>query len=69
MQDIEDIDEIDMYDPLYVQAYDFLKQHFQEPFVYKIWDEKGSVIGINDGKTVHIYHYKFDNNKLEILGG
>jgi len=58
-----------MYNTLYVQAYDFLKQHFQEPFIYKVWDEKDSIIGVNDGKSIHTYTYEFDNNKLEILGG
>lgn len=65
---VDNIKEIDMYNSLYLQAYEFLKQHFQEPFVYKVWEDKEHIIGINDGKAIHIYTYKFENNKLEIIG-
>lgn len=65
---INDIDINDMYNPLYVQAYEFLKSNFNEPFVYKVWDEKGSIIGINDNGLVHYYKYSFENGKLKIEG-
>ncbi len=38
---VGDIEVEKMYNPLYVQAYEFLKSNFNEPFVYKVWDEKG----------------------------
>lgn len=66
--DVTDIKEEDMYNSLYVQAYEFLKSNFNEPFVYKVWDEKGSIIGINDNGQVHYYKYSFVNEKLEIVG-
>ena len=68
LKNIEDIEESKMYNSLYLQAYNFLKQHFQEPFTYKVWDDKKHIIGINNGKNIHIYTYKFNNNKLEIIG-
>ena len=67
LKNIEDIEESKMYNSLYLQAYNFLKQHFQEPFTYKVWDDKKHIIGINNGKNTHIYTYKFNNNKLEII--
>lgn len=67
IQNVENIEENDMYSALYLQAYNFLKQHFKEPFVYKVWEDKENIIGINDGKAIHTYKYKFDNNKLEII--
>lgn len=36
IQNVENIEENDMYSALYLQAYNFLKQHFKEPFVYKV---------------------------------
>lgn len=68
LQNIEDMEDKDMYSSLYLQAYDFLQRHFQEPFVYKIWEDKENVIGINDGKSIYNYNYKFNNNKLVIIG-
>ena len=67
LKNVADIEQKDMYNSLYIQAYDFLKQHFQKPFVYKVWEEKGSIIGVNDGKNVYKYNYKYCNNKLEII--
>lgn len=65
---IDAVDKFIMYNSLYIQAYDFLKQHFQEPFVYKVWEEKGAIIGVNDGKNIYKYNYKYCNNKLERVG-
>ena len=42
LKNVAEIEQKDMYNPLYIQAYDFLKQHFQEPFLYKVWEEKES---------------------------
>ena len=67
LKNVADIEQKDMYNSLYIQAYDFLKQRFQEPFVYKVWEEKESIIGVNDGKNVYKYNYKYCNNKLEII--
>lgn len=65
---VGDIEVEKMYNPLYVQAYEFLKSNFNEPFVYKVWDEKGPIIGINDNEEVHYYKYSFENEKLQIVG-
>lgn len=67
LKDIDDLEEKNMYNPLYIQAYEFLKEKFKEPFIYKVWDDKINVIGINDGKSVHKYTYEFNNNKLKII--
>ena len=37
---LKDIEISDMYNLLYVQAYEYLKEMFDEPFVYKVWDKK-----------------------------
>ena len=58
LSSVDDIEISDMYNPLYVQTYNFLKSKFNEPFVYKVWDEKGPIIGINDNGIVHYYKYK-----------
>lgn len=68
LSSIDDIEISDMYNPLYVQAYEFLKSKFNEPFVYKVWDEKGPIIGINDNGQIHYYKYNFENKKLQIVG-
>ncbi len=67
LANVSDIDINEMYNPLYVQAYNFLKTKYKEPFEYKVWDEKGPIIGINDNGTVHYYTYTFENGKLEII--
>lgn len=67
LKDIDDLEEKNMYNPLYIQAYEFLKEKFKEPFIYKVWDDKINIIGINDGKSVHKYTYEFNNNKLKII--
>ena len=68
LKDVSDIETSEMYNPLYVQAYEFLKSEYEEPFNYKVWDEKGPIIGINDNGKVHYYKYTFDNDKLNIIG-
>ena len=68
LSSVDDIEISDMYNPLYVQTYNFLKSKFNEPFVYKVWDEKGPIIGINDNGQVHYYKYNFENEKLQIVG-
>ena len=37
---LKDIEISDMYNLLYVQAYEYLKEMFDEPFVHKVWDKK-----------------------------
>ena len=37
---LKDIEISDMYNLLYVQAYEYLKEMFDESFVYKVWDIK-----------------------------
>ena len=66
--DVKDIKEDDMYNPLYVQAYEFLKSKYNEPFIYKVWDELGPIIGINYNEELHYYKYNFDNGILKIVG-
>ena len=39
LSNISDIEINDMYNPLYIQTYEFLKNKFKEPFIYKIYDE------------------------------
>ena len=68
LSNISDIQPKDMYNSLYVQAYDFLKKNFDESFVYKVWDEKGSIIGINVNGKAHYYKYTFEKGKLKIGG-
>lgn len=68
LNDLEDISLEEMYNPLYVQAYNFLKKIYNEPFVYKVWDEKSPVIGINNNGQVHYYKYNFENEILKIVG-
>lgn len=41
---------------------------YKLPTGYKVWEEKESIIGVNDGKNVYKYNYKYCNNKLEIIG-
>ncbi len=67
LSSVDDMEESDMYDPLYVQAYEFLKSNFAEPFTYKVWDVKGPIIGINDNGNLHYYEYRFDNEQLKIV--
>ena len=67
LTNINDINEYDMYEPLYLQAYEFLINNYQEPFVYKVWDVKGPIIGINCNGEVHYYKYCFDNGILNIV--
>ncbi len=64
---VNDIEEDKMYSNLYLQAYQFLKNKFTEPFVYKVWDEKAPIIGINDNAISHYYKYYFKNEKLTII--
>lgn len=66
--DLKDISIEEMHNPLYVQAYTYLKSKFEEPFIYKVWDEKGPFIGINKNGKVHYYKYRFENKILEIEG-
>ena len=66
LSNIEDINENDMYDQLYVQAYEFLKSKYEEPFNYKIWDKLGPIIGINKDDEVYYYNYTYDNGKLNV---
>lgn len=68
LSNIDDIDINNMYNSLYIQVYEFLKNNFNEPFVYKVWDELNSIIGINWNNEVHYYKYSFANNKLKIEG-
>lgn len=68
LTNVNDIEISDMHNPLYVAAYEFLKSNFSEPFVYKVWDELGPIIGINDNGQVHYYKYSFENEKLKIVG-
>ena len=65
LSNISDIEISDMYNPLYIQTYEFLKNKFKEPFIYKIYDEQ---IGINDNGQVHYYKYNFEEEKLKIVG-
>jgi ribosomal protein S18 acetylase RimI-like enzyme len=67
LSSVGDISSDDMYNPLYVQAYDFLKSNYSEPFIYKVWDELGPVIGVNKDDQVHYYKYSFENGKLDII--
>lgn len=64
---IKDINVSEMYNPLYVQSYEFLKSKYNEPFNYKVWDEKGPIIGINKDNHVHYFEYSFENGKLDIV--
>lgn len=68
LKDVDNIDEKDMYNDLYCQAYNFLKNYFNEPFNYKVWDEKGPVIGVNTNEKLHYFMYKYNDKKLEIVG-
>lgn len=68
LANVSDIDISDMYNPLYVQAYEFLKTKYEEPFNYKVWDKKGPIIGINANGQVHYYKYTFENDELKIVG-
>lgn len=63
-----DIDISNMYNPLYVQVYEFLKSNFKEPFIYKVWDEVDNIIGVSANGCVHYYKYSFESNKLKIEG-
>ncbi len=55
--------EMETFKHYYGNYYEKLKK-----FVYKVWDEKGSIIGINDNEQVHYYEYSFENEKLKIVG-
>ena len=66
LSDIKDIDSSEMYNPLYIQAYEFLKNNYDEPFDYKVWDEKGPIIGINKDDNVEYYTYTYENGELEV---
>jgi len=66
LKDISNIDENDMYNPLYVKAYEFLKSRYNEPFNYKVWDLKGPIIGINHNNEVHFYKYELSDNDLMV---
>ncbi len=68
LSNVRDIEVEEMYNSLYVQAYEFLESNFNEPFVYKVWDEKAPIISINDNGQVHYYKYSFENEKLQIVG-
>ncbi len=68
LQNVMDIKLDEMYNCLYVQAYEFLKSKFDEPFVYKVWDEKGPIIGINKMGQVHYFKYSYEFEKLKIVG-
>ena len=65
---VNDIEISDMYNPLYIQVYEFLKSNFNEPFVYKVWDKVDNIIGVNANGCVHYYKYSFESNKLKIEG-
>lgn len=66
LSDIEDINEEDMYNPLYVAAYNYLKSNYEEPFNYKVWDVKGPIIGINKDDNVTYYRYTYNNGRLDV---
>ena len=68
LKNVGDISTEEMYNPIYVQAYEFLRNHFNEPFVYKVWDKKGPYIGINANGQIHYYKYSFEDGKLKIEG-
>jgi ribosomal protein S18 acetylase RimI-like enzyme len=67
LSNINEIEYTDIYNSLYVQAHEFLKEKFKEPFNYKVWDEKGRFIGINYNGKVYYYKYTYKNEHLEII--
>ena len=67
LNNISDIEIDDMYNPLYVEAYEFLKNKYSEPFNYKVWDERGPYIGVNCNGKVHYYRYDYSNGKLDVF--
>lgn len=64
LNNVKDIDDSEMYDPLYVAAYEFLKSKYDEPFTYKVWDEKAPIIGVSKDGVVDYYKYTFNNGVL-----
>jgi GNAT superfamily N-acetyltransferase len=67
LSEVSDIEIDEMYNPLYIQSYEYLKNNFREPFIYKVWDEKGKIIGINANGQVYYYKYSFENGKLKVI--
>ena len=67
LSNINEIEYTDIYNSLYVQAHEFLKEKYKEPFNYKVWDEKGRFIGINYNGIVYYYKYTYKNEHLKII--
>ena len=67
LSNINEIEYNDIFNSLYVQAHIFLKEKYNEPFNYKVWDEKGRFIGINYNGKVYYYKYTYKNEHLEII--
>jgi len=65
LQNIRNMDEKEMYDFEFLIIDQFLKSKFEEPFEYKIWDEK-NVIGVNFRGKLFQYWYTFENGELKI---
>ena len=67
LANIKDIDQTKMFNPLYLEAYNFLKTKYDEPFIYKVWDVKGPIIGVNKDNEVYYYKYSFKDGKLTVI--
>ena len=65
MKNVNDISEKEIYDLEFLRVNEFLKSRFEEPFEYKIWDEK-DLIGVNFRGKLYQYCYTYENTKLNI---
>lgn len=56
-----------MYEPLYVKTEEYLKSRFGDSIEYKVWDEKGPIIGVRKDGNVSFFEYSFENGELKIV--